>query len=99
MRTKSTMGKKMIRSVLVATFSAVVALGVLSGPFGAKSDVRADTKWPSVATLDANSVVRADTKWPTDTKWPSVSALGAQNAVPADTKWPTDTKWPSVAGS
>ncbi|MBA9047116.1 hypothetical protein ACFYMX_25810 [Streptomyces griseofuscus] len=99
MRTKSTMGKKMIRSGLVATFSAVVALGVLSGPFGAKSDLRADTKWPSVATLDAGSVVRADTKWPGDTKWPSVAAAGVTNAVPADTKWPTDTKWPSVAGS
>ncbi|MEV7153449.1 hypothetical protein AB0N77_02315 [Streptomyces misionensis] len=63
----------MIRSVLVATFSAVVALGVLSGPFGAKSDVRADTKWPSVSTLGAQNAVPADTKWPTDTKWPSVA--------------------------
>ncbi|MER7916478.1 MULTISPECIES: hypothetical protein [unclassified Streptomyces] len=94
------MGKKMIRSGLVATFSAVVALGVLSGPFGAKSDLRADTKWPSVATLDASSSVRADTKWPTDTKWPSAAATGGgTNVVAADAAWPTDTKWPSAAGS
>jgi hypothetical protein len=39
----------MLRSVLVAAFSAVAALGVLSGFSDAKEDVRANTQWPSVA--------------------------------------------------
>ncbi|MER5693137.1 hypothetical protein ACWDBO_17315 [Streptomyces mirabilis] len=40
------MRNKMLRSVLVAAFSAVVALGGLSG---AKGDVRADSHWPAAA--------------------------------------------------
>jgi hypothetical protein len=48
----------MLRSALVAAFSAVVALGVLSGLSGAKKvDVRADTAWPAVAV----STTPADT--------------------------------------
>jgi hypothetical protein len=43
------MSKRVLRPVLVAITSAVVALGVLSGLSGVKGDVRADTKWPSVA--------------------------------------------------
>ncbi|TLS40006.1 hypothetical protein FE633_43915 [Streptomyces montanus] len=39
----------MLRSVLVAAFSAVVAFGALSGPSDAKTVVRADSKWPVVA--------------------------------------------------
>ncbi|GGZ13097.1 hypothetical protein GCM10010365_36120 [Streptomyces poonensis] len=49
MRTKPTMGKRMLRSVLVIAFSAVVAFGTLSGLSDAKSDVRADSHWPAVA--------------------------------------------------
>lgn len=49
MRTKPTMSKRALRSILVATFSAVVALGVLSGLTGAKGDDRADSRWPAVA--------------------------------------------------
>lgn len=49
MRTKPTMRKRMLRSVLVAAFSAVVALGALSGFSDAKEDVRANSSWPSVA--------------------------------------------------
>ena len=58
MRTKPTMRNRMLRSALVAAFSAVVALGVLSGLSGAKKvDVRADTAWPAVAV----STTPADT--------------------------------------
>ncbi|MCI3274998.1 hypothetical protein MQP27_28345 [Streptomyces sp. 7R015] len=39
----------MLRSVLVAAFSAVVAFGALSGHPGEKSDTRADSAWPAVA--------------------------------------------------
>jgi len=39
------MHKRMLRSVLVAAFSAVVAFGALSGLSGAKGDTRADSTW------------------------------------------------------
>jgi hypothetical protein len=55
------MGKKMLRSVLVVAFSAVVALGALSGLTGEKGDVRADTSWPA-APASANAA--DDTSWP-----------------------------------
>ncbi|GAB1328540.1 hypothetical protein GTW59_39030 [Streptomyces sp. SID89] len=43
------MRNRLLRSVLVAAFSAVAALGALSGLSGAKGDVRANTSWPAVA--------------------------------------------------
>jgi hypothetical protein len=43
------MRKRMLRSILVAAFSAAAALGVLSGLSGTKGDVRADSRWPAVA--------------------------------------------------
>jgi len=43
------MRNKMLRSVLVAAFSTVVALGALGGLSNAKGDARANTQWPSVA--------------------------------------------------
>ncbi|MDO0926597.1 hypothetical protein QQY24_14685 [Streptomyces sp. TG1A-8] len=43
------MRNRLLRSVLGAAFSALVALGVLSGVSGGKGDVRAVTEWPSVA--------------------------------------------------
>ncbi|MFB7594604.1 hypothetical protein [Streptomyces sp. NPDC056160] len=49
------MGNKLLRSVLVAAFSAVVALGALSGIHGAKSDVQANSTWPSVAVNSTTS--------------------------------------------
>ncbi|MET9966606.1 hypothetical protein ABZZ80_12005 [Streptomyces sp. NPDC006356] len=50
----------MLRSVLVATFSAAVAFGTLSGLAGAKGDVRADSSWgPNAVTLAA----AADSSW------------------------------------
>jgi hypothetical protein len=56
------MRKRMLRSVLVAAFSAVVAFGALSGLSDARSDVRADTHWPNAAE---NVLAGAsDTHWP-----------------------------------
>ena len=67
MRTKPTMRKRMLRSVLVAAFSAVVAFGALSGPAGAQSGVEGDTVWSSeaVGAGDGEDVVYrpADTVW------------------------------------
>lgn len=58
------MGKRMLRSVLVATFSAVVAFGTLSGLSGTKEDVRADSVWSLVpassAAGDGNAPVGTD---------------------------------------
>jgi hypothetical protein len=47
-RTKPIMRNRLLRSVLVAAFSVVAALGVLSGVSGAESEVRANTYWPAV---------------------------------------------------
>lgn len=61
------MRKRMLRSVLVAAFSAVVAFGTLSGLSGEKSDTRAgDTQWSSVKADAAVDVVVAT---PGDTQW------------------------------
>ncbi|GHA30951.1 hypothetical protein GCM10010372_33660 [Streptomyces tauricus] len=57
------MGKKMLRSVLVAVFSAVVAFGALDGLSDAKGDVRADTSWPSAGQ-------NGEVAGPPDTSWP-----------------------------
>lgn len=61
------MRKRMLRSVLVAAFSAVVAFGTLSGLSGAKSDMRAgDTQWSSVradAAIDDVVATPGDTQW------------------------------------
>ncbi len=43
------MRNRMLRSLLVAAFSAVVALGALSGLSNVKDEVRANSSWPSVA--------------------------------------------------
>ncbi|MFF7309702.1 hypothetical protein [Streptomyces sp. NPDC008137] len=51
----------MLRSVLVAAFSAVVALGTLSGFSDAKDDVRANSSWPSVAV---NTNGASNSSWP-----------------------------------
>ncbi|GHE65006.1 hypothetical protein GCM10014715_18160 [Streptomyces spiralis] len=53
------MGKRMLRSVLVAAFSAAAAMGLWAGFSGEKGDVRADTSWPAVAASTAS-----DTSWP-----------------------------------
>ncbi|MFE9448976.1 hypothetical protein [Streptomyces sp. NPDC006739] len=43
------MRNRLLRSAVAAAFSALVALGVLSGVSGAKSHDLAVTEWPSVA--------------------------------------------------
>ena len=72
MRTKPTMGKRMLRSVLAAAFSAVVAFGALSGLSDAKGGVKADSVWPIVQPgtgsvagdgLTTTTVIPADSVW------------------------------------
>ncbi len=55
------MRNKMLRSALVAAFSAVMALGVLSGLSDARGDARADSVWPAAV---ATHVVAGDSVWP-----------------------------------
>jgi hypothetical protein len=49
------MRKRMLRSVLVAAFSAVVAFGSLGGFSGAKGDARADSSWAVTTATAAGS--------------------------------------------
>ncbi|MEU9188570.1 hypothetical protein AB0D14_29355 [Streptomyces sp. NPDC048484] len=53
----------MLRSVLVAAFSAVVAFGALSDVSAAKSDDRADSHWPTAA-VDFQATDVPDSHWP-----------------------------------
>ena len=65
-RTKPTMRNRMLRSVLVAAFSTVVALGALAGLSGVKGDVQrvgADTAHTVVAGDDDAQAFPADTVW------------------------------------
>ncbi|MFE1246973.1 hypothetical protein [Streptomyces sp. NPDC058741] len=55
------MRNKMLRSVLVAAFSAVVALGVLSGFSDEEGGTRANTQWPAVIV---SAAVADNTQWP-----------------------------------
>ena len=87
MRTKPTMHKRMLRSALVAAFSAVVAFGALSGLAGTKGDARADSTWRNVSAVSAH-----DSTWlvaaaaPGDSTWVSpASAVGTD-----DSTWSTD---------
>ncbi|MFF7980006.1 hypothetical protein ACFZDK_12885 [Streptomyces sp. NPDC007901] len=64
MRTKPKMNKRSLRSVLVAAFFAVAAAGIVGGLSGTGGDVRADTRWPSVAestTLADSTASTVDT--------------------------------------
>ncbi|QCD57200.1 hypothetical protein CEB94_21920 [Streptomyces hawaiiensis] len=63
MRTKPTMRKRLLRSVLAAALSVVAVIGV-SGYSGVKGDTRADSHWPESVTSDAKSDVLADSHWP-----------------------------------
>ena len=74
------MHKRMLRSALVAAFSAVVALGALSGLTGTKSDVAQDSSWSVTAAPGDSSWVIAsdapgDSSWvaPTDSSWTAES--------------------------
>ena len=73
MRTKPTMRNRMLRSVLVAAFTAVVAVGAVSGLSGAKSDDRADSVWP----VAPKSHVLADSVWPAVAESTASTADGA----------------------
>ncbi len=54
------MRNRMLRSVLVAAFSAVVAVGTVHGLSGSKGDNRADSVWP----IAPKEHVVADSVWP-----------------------------------
>lgn len=58
------MRKRMLRSVLVAAFSAVVAFGTLSGLSAAKSDAATDVRPASAVSDDGNALA-----FPADTTW------------------------------
>lgn len=66
MRTKPTMRNRMLRSVLVAAFSAVVALGAVAGLSGAKSDVHGVGGTKTAQTVVAGDDAQA---FPADTVW------------------------------
>lgn len=66
MRTKPTMRNRMLRSVLVAAFSAVVALGALAGLSGAKSDVHGVGGAETAETVVVGDEAQA---FPADTVW------------------------------
>ena len=56
----------MLRSVLVAAFSAVVAFGTLGGFSGTKGDAPADSAWSLAAVTTTESggpVVQDDSAW------------------------------------
>jgi len=53
------MRNKLLRSVLAAAFSAVVAVGALTGLSGAKVETRADSTWGMAATTVASAVTSA----------------------------------------
>jgi hypothetical protein len=55
------MRNRMLRSILVAAFSTVMAFGVLSGLSEAKSDLRADSSWPTQAQT---VTIAKDSSWP-----------------------------------
>lgn len=65
------MRNKMLRSVLVAAFSAVAALVALSGFSDEESGTRANTQWPAVAV---NAAVADNTQWPN----PGVDRAGSR---------------------
>ncbi|MFG2885528.1 hypothetical protein ACGFYV_25110 [Streptomyces sp. NPDC048297] len=67
--------------MLVAAFSAVVAVGTLAGLSGAKSDTHKASADHSVTAASAATTVPLDTRW---------------DAAPLDTRWdvaPLDTRW------
>lgn len=78
MRTKPTMHKRMLRSALVAAFSAALAFGALTGHAETKSAVAQDSSWRVQAAAAGDSSwaivasdVPGDSSWvaPTDSSW------------------------------
>ncbi|MBE8471208.1 hypothetical protein [Streptomyces justiciae] len=70
----------MLRSVLAAAFSTVVAIGALSGLAGTKGDVQADSSWRTTTTTVAA---------PKDSSW-IIAASGDPATVPGDSSWSVD---------
>ncbi|WP_063829758.1 hypothetical protein [Streptomyces violaceorubidus] len=54
------MRNTLLRSVLAAAFSVVVAVGALTGLSGAKAETRADSTWGMTATTVASSAPGAE---------------------------------------
>ncbi|MGW7523274.1 hypothetical protein [Streptomyces sp. NPDC054783] len=75
----------MLRSALVAAFSAVLAFGVMTGHAGAKSDAAQDSSWLVKAAPGDSSWVIAASAAPGDSSW----------LAPADSSWvaPADSSW------
>ncbi|MEU8649382.1 hypothetical protein [Streptomyces sp. NPDC048737] len=78
------MGKRKLRSVLVAAFSAAVAFGVLSGLAGAESGAPADSSWgsgqPSVVVTDDSSWGVVTPNGGDDSSWGIVAPNGADDS-------------------
>ncbi|GAA5211773.1 hypothetical protein GCM10023323_44860 [Streptomyces thinghirensis] len=53
------MRNRLLRSVLAVAFSAVVAVGALTGLSGAKVDTRADSTWGMAASTVVTTVASA----------------------------------------
>lgn len=81
MRTKPTMHKTMLRSALVAAFSAALAFGVLTGHAGTKDAVAQDSSWRVQAAVGPGAG---------DSSWVIVAS-----GVPGDSSWvpPADSSW------
>ncbi|WP_107471025.1 hypothetical protein [Streptomyces monashensis] len=76
------MRNRLLRSVLVAAFSAVAALGALSGFAAAgKSEVRANSTWPAVVASPANSTWPVAAASPANSTWPAVVANSATDGA------------------
>ena len=58
------MRKGLLRSVLVAAFSAVMAFGVVSAHSAARSDAPADSFWGGAAVESVDATLLADSIWP-----------------------------------
>ncbi len=58
------MRRGLLRSVLVAAFSAVMAFGVVSTHSAAKSDAPADSYWGGAAVETVDTAVPGDSIWP-----------------------------------
>lgn len=54
----------LLRSVLVAAFSAVMAFGVVSAHSAARGDSPEDSFWGGAAVGAVNTTVLADSIWP-----------------------------------
>ncbi|MET7679163.1 hypothetical protein [Streptomyces sp. NPDC005423] len=63
------MRKRMLRSVLVAAFSTVVAFGTLTGLSVEKGDIRADSAWSLPTATDAVAGGSATADGADDSAW------------------------------